>query len=1161
MPDARRSFPAARRPVAARDALRRACLDALEPRRLLASNLAAGVLTVDGTAGDDDVRLNLSAGQIVVTLNGAQDGAFDASAVGAIRVFGADGNDAVSIGSGITGARLDGGNGNDTLAGGDGNDDLFGRAGDDQLQGNGGNDVLSGGLGSDALDGGAGTADTADYSDRTENLTVTMDGGSNDGAAGGAEGDDVRPNVENFLGGVGNDSVKGNDSNNDMRGGAGDDTLIGNAGNDTLDGNDGNDTVDGKEGSDVLIGGAGFDAADYRFETADLTLSIDGVANEAGGNAAGDNITTSIERVVGGAGNDRITGSDADNSLDGRAGNDTILGGLGNDSLDGSDGNDNLAGESGNDVLTGDPGNDTMTGGAGDDAFVANDGQPDTLDGGSGNDNAVADQPGDSFTSIESGINIPAPEIAVSVGGGDLTDNFSTVDFGTVGQGAAGPTRTFTVRNDGDDVLSLGAVSVPTGFTLIDPLVGPLAPGASESFTVRLDTAVAGTVTGDVSFANSDSDENPFNFAVTATITAAPPQIPDIAVSLGQTGIPDGQSAPINFGAVDRNGAAPTRTFTVFNTGDGPLTVGGVSVPAGFTLIDPLVGPIAAGGAESFTVRMDTATAGAKGGQVVITTNDPDEDPYNFAIAGTVSAPPPPTQPDITVTLRAPAGPIDNGNSTVEFGNRLAGSRGSTRTFRVRNDGDATLDLGTISVPAGFKLIDPLVGPLAPGEAESFVVQLDTATPGTKNGFVSIDTNDPDEDPFTFRVVGNIGVEDVPLPEITLNALQRGQLRGVVDGVSSFSLGAAGADTRFSRAARTFRLANDGNATLALGTLSVPRGFVVLDGIPDHLDAGETDTLVIAIDTTSGVGGKSGQFSFATNDANENPFSFGVSASVTALAPGAAPEVSVVTTSGQTISDGLATPISFGSARKDAKNPTRTFRIRNEGTAPLTVGRPSLPAGFVLVEAPAGTVAPGSATSFTIGLDTRTATTRSGQVQFSTNDSNENPFNFAISGVVTAPATPPPTSSSVTASLSSGGTLTVNGTSTIDTISFALSSRGLTVVGNGASVGGSPFNGVKRITVNGVDGDDRLDASSLSLPVTLNGGNGNDTLIGGGGDDVLSGGSGDDNLLGNGGIDVLRGDDGADTLTATDGVADSVVDGGSGNDTIRKDRVDPSNGT
>jgi hypothetical protein len=354
--------------------------------------------------------------------------------------------------------------------------------------------------------------------------------------------------------------------------------------------------VDGKVGADLLIGGAGFDSADYRFETADLTLSIDGVANESGGGAEGDNISLDIERIVGGSGNDFITGSDADNSLDGRGGNDTIYGGLGNDSIDGSEGNDVLAGESGDDVLTGGPGRDTMTGGAGSDSFITNDGEPDTLDGGSGSDTAVADQPGDSFTSIEAGINIPAPEITVTLGGKELTDNFSSVDFGTVGEGKRGPTRTFTVTNVGDDVLTLGDVIAPAGFVVTDPLVGPLAPGASESFTVQVDTSVAGSKTGVVTFANSDSDENPFNITVSATVTPAPPQIPDIRVRLGSGDIADGTTTAVNFGSVNQGVTGPTRTFTVFNDGTGPLTIGSLAVPAGYKVIDTQVGPIAAGG-------------------------------------------------------------------------------------------------------------------------------------------------------------------------------------------------------------------------------------------------------------------------------------------------------------------------------------------------------------------------------------------------------------------------------------------------------------------------------------------------------------------------------------------------------------------------------------
>jgi Ca2+-binding RTX toxin-like protein len=208
-------------------------------------------------------------------------------------------------------------------------------------------------------------------------------------------------------------------------------------------------------------------------------------------------------------------------------------------------------------------------------------------------------------------------------------------------------------------------------------------------------------------------------------------------------------------------------------------------------------------------------------------------------------------------------------------------------------------------------------------------------------------------------------------------------------------------------------------------------------------------------------------------------------------------------------------------------------------------------------------------------MDTASAGNKSGQISFSTNDSNENPFNFPIAGTVTAATGG---GAVVTATLS-GGTLTVNGTSSIDTISFGLSSKGLNVVGNGKTVAGSRFNGVSRIVVNGNDGSDRIDATGLSIPLTMNGGNGDDTLIGGSGNDVLNGGAGNDNLdggdgddtllggigndvlTGGPGLDSMKGEDGNDTLNAADGLADLLVDGGLGNDTIHKDRVDNASGT
>jgi hypothetical protein len=830
--------------------------------------------------------------------------------------------------------------------------------------------------------------------------------------------------------------------------------------------------------------------------------------------------------------------------------------------LSGGDGNDTLVGGAANDFLSGNDGNDT---------FFSNDGQPDALDGGDGNDTASAIDSVDTFANIEAGI--PVAHVAVTLGGNPVANNAS-VDFGSVNQGDTGPTRTFTVTNSGTDTLILGNITLPQGFVLLDPLVGPLAPGASESFTIGVDTSATGVKTGVASFGNSDPDQNPFSFNVTATVNPAPPKLPDITVELDGANVVDGQTTPLSFGSPKQGTTAPTLTFVLSNTGESVLNLGTITLPAGYTLVEGLVASLAPGESDTFTVRLDTAVVGTKAGEITIASNDPDEDPFNFAITGAVAPVIPETEPAITVTLRAPAGPIDNGNSSVEFGNREAGNKGPTRTFRIFNTGLGDLVIGQITLPAGFTLAADFSGTLAPGAGTSITIQLDTGgAPGTRTGLVTIPTNVSGASAFTFRVTGAIvGVGTGPIPEITVNASQGGQLRGVVAGSSAFAFGTAAQGSKISRAARTFRVANDGNANLQLGAITVPSGFAVLGGIPSVLKPGESANLVIALNTAGTTGAKSGQVRFTTNDSNETPFTFNVSGTVGAPGAGGTPEVAVALTNGTPVADGATAAVSFGTVARGAAAPTRTFRVTNSGTGVLNVGSVSVPGGFAVVEQLSGPIMPGATTSFTVRMDTGSAGNKSGQISFTSNDSNESPFNFAIAGTVTAPVVSTP---QVTASIS-GTILTISGTSGIDTISIGRTPGGkVAVVGNGKAVGGSPFSGVARIVVNGNDGDDRLDAAAISIPVTLNGGNGNDTLIGGAANDLLSGGNGNDNLDGGAGddtllgganddvltggvgVDSLKGEDGNDTLNGADGLADLFLDGGPGSDAVHKDRTDP----
>lgn len=98
-----------------------------------------------------------------------------------------------------------------------------------------------------------------------------------------------------------------------------------------------------------------------------------------------------------------------------------------------------------------------------------------------------------------------------------------------------------------------------------------------------------------------------------------------------------------------------------------------------------------------------------------------------------------------------------------------------------------------------------------------------------------------------------------------------------------------------------------------------------------------------------------------------------------------------------------------------------------------------------------------------------------------------------------------------------------------------------------------PDTAVSRLVIDAGEGNDFIDLSFSfrSVPATLNGGAGNDTIKGGPGAETLDGGSGDDALRGNGGADVLRGGDGVDTAsyagrsTGVDVSLDDVANDGS----------------
>jgi hypothetical protein len=102
------------------------------------------------------------------------------------------------------------------------------------------------------------------------------------------------------------------------------------------------------------------------------------------------------------------------------------------------------------------------------------------------------------------------------------------VDFGTTELGDF-VTKTITVHNTGGSQLDLGSVQViGPDFNLASPPASTsLPPQATTTFDVKFAARHYGTLTGSVSIASNDFDENPFNFSLTGTVAPFQPQIID----------------------------------------------------------------------------------------------------------------------------------------------------------------------------------------------------------------------------------------------------------------------------------------------------------------------------------------------------------------------------------------------------------------------------------------------------------------------------------------------------------------------------------------------------------------------------------------------------------------------------------------------------------
>jgi Ca2+-binding RTX toxin-like protein/Tol biopolymer transport system component len=569
--------------------------------------------SLDGGEGSDTADYSERMGAVTFGAGPTAGEAWEADVILEIEgVIGGAGNDdltgigAISGGPGDDELTASGSSG--ILEGGDGDDRLMdsGTGGAHVLDGGTGDDVLVSGSGNDDLRGGVGS-DTADYSDRSVNLVVDLNGG------GGEQGEtDVFDGVEHAIGGSGNDHLIGTLAANVLTGGEGNDTLWGAKGGPAeTDVDDLGDILNGGPGADAMSGGPGIgiDIVSYADREADVTVTLDGVADDGTEDdldadlEVRDNVYPDVETLIGGPGDDKFTGSEAHNNFDGGAGADSMSGGDGIDSVtyasrsepvtvtfDGmaDDGEakegDNIAedvesavGGAGDDVLTGSSRGNALLGGPGDDELRGGDGD-DLLAGQEGLDTYSGDAGNDQVFSQDG--------IAEDVSCGDGSDIATADDVDNVDSDCESGRRPPPIITFADASIQEGDL-VPIG-------------GHSLTFTVRLSPASAGAVTVQYATADGTAVAGEDYDSAAGTLTFAP----------GET--TKSISVPVKPDLIDE----PDESFTlVFTNPTNALTSGD---PAVGTLLDDDLPPQLsvddvtapeANGVASFTVSLTGATA------------------------------------------------------------------------------------------------------------------------------------------------------------------------------------------------------------------------------------------------------------------------------------------------------------------------------------------------------------------------------------------------------------------------------------------------------------------------------------------------------------------------------------------------------------------------
>ena len=263
----------------------------------------------------------------------------------------------------------------------------------------------------------------------------------------------------------------------------------------------------------------------------------------------------------------------------------------------------------------------------------------------------------------------------------------------------------FTIFNQSSDTALTVTSAVLSGtnadqFSLTQP-VSPVAFGSSSTFTVTFEPTSEGAKTALITITNDDPNEGTYiiNFSGTGLLTYG-----EIHLTQDSTDIVSGGDYTFSDTAA---GEFEDIVFTITNqntdkalnfTGTPIVAITGTNADQ-FNIEEQPVSPVAADGTDTFTVRFEPTSLGAKNAVIEIQSDDEDEGTYTINISGEGTLDGTPLDDNYfsqaqTVITNNYLAPRTAGDTAIEVDGDITISAGSKLTIYE----GVTLDMGTFEI-------------------------------------------------------------------------------------------------------------------------------------------------------------------------------------------------------------------------------------------------------------------------------------------------------------------------------------------------------------------------------------------------------------------------------------------------------------------------------